>query len=107
MKTCASRAPPSSGWRWCRESAESTLRDQFDENITNLFRLGVLSSDMLVDSGGTKTLRHPWGGAVVLNDTTSTYGVASFKVTFDGMKSDVCRNFLTRASNVARGSGLL
>ncbi|MBI3419682.1 MAG: hypothetical protein HY053_06085 [Proteobacteria bacterium] len=81
--------------------------DQIDENINNLHSLGVLPSDMLVDNGGAKALRHPWGGAVTLNDTTATYGIASFKITFESMKSDVCRNFLTRASNVARGSGLL
>jgi PilS N terminal len=86
--------------------AESPV-DRIDANITNLIGLGVLPSDMLVETGGAKTLRHPWGGAVTLTDTTTAYGIASFKVTFEAMKSDVCRNFLTRASNLARGSGLL
>jgi hypothetical protein len=81
--------------------------DHVHENITQLHSLGLLPSDMLVDTNGAKTLRHPWGGSVTLSDTTDAYGIASFKVTFEDMNSDVCRNFLTRAIIVARGSGLL
>jgi type II secretory pathway pseudopilin PulG len=81
--------------------------DQVDEKIDNLYNLGILPADMVVDSSGTKTLRHPWGGTVIINDTTTSMGIPSFKVTFDDVSDSSCRNFITRASNVARGSGLM
>ncbi len=81
--------------------------DTITEDVSELYNLGVLPADMVVDTGSAKILRHQWGGGVDVNDTTSTYGIASFRVTFNSMKADACRNFLTRSANVARGSGLL
>jgi type II secretory pathway pseudopilin PulG len=81
--------------------------DVIETDIGKLNDLGVLPADMVIDAGGVKSLRHQWGGAVTIEDTTATYSIASFKVNFLNMKKDACRNFLTRSANVARGSGLL
>jgi type II secretory pathway pseudopilin PulG len=80
--------------------------DVVETNIANLASLGVLPSDMVViDGTGSKSLRDAWGGSVTLDDGIT--GTASFTVTFNNMKADVCKNFITRVANVARGSGLL
>ena len=81
--------------------------DVVETDLGKLNDLGVLPADMVVDSGGTKSMRHQWGGSVTIEDTTATYNIASFQVSFHDMKKDACRNFLTRSANVARGSGLL
>jgi type II secretory pathway pseudopilin PulG len=82
--------------------------DAVETNVNTLASLGVLPADMVVvNASGTKELRHAWGGGVTITDTTATYGIASFGVTFTNMKADVCKNFITRSANVARGSGLL
>jgi hypothetical protein len=80
--------------------------DVIDNNLTNLSNLGLLPSDMVVQNGSTFYLRHPWGGNVVIADGGVT-GYSSFRVTFQDMKVDVCRNFLARNANAARGSGML
>jgi hypothetical protein len=80
--------------------------DVVNENITQLFELGVLPADMVVDTAGVKALRHQWGGAVTI-ESDNAGGIAAFRVNFLNMKRDVCRNFLTRSVNVAKNSGLL
>ncbi len=80
--------------------------DTIDTDVENLFSLGLLPADMVVGSTGAHTLRHQWGGAVTLSDTSSS-GLASFSITFTKMNSEACRNFIMRNSNAARGSGLL
>jgi type II secretory pathway pseudopilin PulG len=81
--------------------------ESINSNISELSNLGVLPTDMVVVTSAGKELRSLWGGSVTLADTTGTYKISSFQVTFNNLKADVCKNFLTRAANVARGSGLL
>jgi type II secretory pathway pseudopilin PulG len=80
--------------------------DVIDNNLTNLYNLGLLPSDMVIQNGTAFYLRHPWGGNVSIEDG-GINGYSSFRVTFQDMKVDVCRNFLSRNANAARGSGLL
>ncbi len=80
--------------------------DSIDTDVENLFSLGLLPADMVVGTAGAHTLRHQWGGAVTLSDTSAS-GLASFSITFTKMNSEACRNFIMRNANAARGSGLL
>src|SRR5437867_1361141 len=36
--------------------------DVIDNNLTNLYNLGLLPSDMVIQNGSAFYLRHPWGG---------------------------------------------
>ena len=80
--------------------------DSIDTDTENLFKLGLLPADMVVGATGSHTLRHQWGGAVSLEDASGS-GLASFRIKFEKMNSEACRNFIMRNANAARGSGLL
>lgn len=80
--------------------------DTFDTNASNIVNLGLAPNDMVINAGGTPSLRHQWGSTVTFTATAVT-NYATFGIVFNNLKREQCANLLSRVANAARGSGLL
>ena len=70
--------------------------------IGTLDGFGRLPEEFVVRSGGTVTLEHPWGGAVVVNGGPGGE-TNQFRIRFNDLDDDICAALGERSAGKSRG----
>ena len=70
--------------------------------IATLDGFGRLPEEFVVRSGGTVTLEHPWGGAVIVNGGPGGE-TNQFRIRFNGLDDDICAALGERSAGKSRG----